>query len=409
MMTFLQHVCFQIGCLGGIRRRRWHRSLACRVIRMVNLARRAQRQAFELRPTNCVVSRRLGSNLCAAAQRTMVALGCLALATTARAQSGMFVVTVANASSQPIAGVEVKITGGPGVTRTGLTGSDGMFRQSQLPAGRYQIEGTLSGFVPKSVTIQLREGETTNVSLQLAIASEPPKKADDSRSARLWVGWSPYSMTAFDEKLAGEGNNPLRQRYNIGGEIDVATFKVPVLQDPVRLPLGAEHLMAVSTTAHVVPPSTTTTVTWNLPVNGLFIGPVVKFCCGEKSGSGHTVSAYAHPWVGGYWIGSGPFSSADLTVTGFSGRLKAQDATIGFGGTIGAWFFSSAKVGFFAEAGGRYLRFNDVTVQADGDFQGTAAAPIKPGPLGYPLDYSGFVVRTGISFQYHADKPATKE
>ncbi len=71
---------------------------------------------------------------------------------------------VRSAQGKPLAGAHVVLWGS---TATGITADNGSFTLIDLPAGTQTVEARYVGYAPKHVTVDLRSGETTTVTITL--------------------------------------------------------------------------------------------------------------------------------------------------------------------------------------------------------------------------------------------------
>ena len=78
----------------------------------------------------------------------------LTTSNTAWAQSGTGTLTgtVTDAQGASLPGAVVTVTDQSGLARTAPSDKDGVFRFPGLPAGRYTLEATMSGFAPLKMT-----------------------------------------------------------------------------------------------------------------------------------------------------------------------------------------------------------------------------------------------------------------
>jgi carboxypeptidase family protein len=330
----------------------------------------------------------------------------------AKAQTGMVRGTVLDTSGKPLQGAVVTLRGPSGTTYNAKTDTQGQFRHDQLPSGAYTITIALQGFIAQTRPISVAgTGEEIaafvletdkSQSAKPSATSSPDTQATASlKKARFWGGLGQYSMRSFNEKLRAESNEPLGDRENYGGEGDVVAVRVPVIGGSVKLPLGFEILRASSHTVHSEPVSSTT-VTWNLPASGFFVGPIFAFNF-RQNVSGRPSSTdwlYVHPAVGYYFVGRFGMP-AGLTVSDRQGRLNVKGSAPGWFVAVGSQPAVNDKLALFGEAGFRHLKFTDLRVEPEGSFPETVAgSAVRAGSLSEPLDYSGGLIRFGFTLGF---------
>jgi hypothetical protein len=194
-------------------------------------------------------------------------------------------------------------------------------------------------------------------------------------------GLGRYRFKEFNQKLDLEGNHPIH--YGLYASLEIINIQLPkLLVSSPSVPVGLEFLSASSRTKH----EPFTTVTWNLPVTGLIVAPIVPL----------NDRLYLRPIGVGYYFLGTPLR-ADLTVSGRAGRLEVTRNQVGFlFPHIGAnllTFGQDKDFKVFVEGGYRSLRFTNVSLKTNGGFEPNT------GNLPEALDYSGFVLRVGVRFR----------
>jgi len=106
-------------------------------------------------------------------------------------------------------------------TQSVLTGENGRFSLSDIPAGNYTVTASKSNFASRSVTVRVEEGQTTSASILL----EPEENVGtDSLSARV-TNW-------FNDRVNRDSSGAdsvfvdVEFRAENVGEVDITRYKV---------------------------------------------------------------------------------------------------------------------------------------------------------------------------------------
>lgn len=245
--------------------------------------------------------------------------------------------------------------------------------------------GIVLGFMVSTTTATFAQGE-------MAISPEQPK--DQKYDTKVWVGYNSYEMEDFNNKLSREGNEIIDGGINAGLEVSVVKVSIPGpggLSIPLKIPLGIEYLNASSKTTHTGPGGFAT-VNWDIPVIGFFIAPTITLEEAEWF--------YIRPVGVGYYL-LGDLLDADLTVTDRPGRLDVSADTVGLLFQAGIKYAFDNNPTVFLETGYRWLEFTDVSLSPKDGFTVTPGGPfVQPGNLPDTLDYSGFVVKVGVGWEF---------
>ncbi|MDI6735222.1 MAG: hypothetical protein QME42_03350 [bacterium] len=133
-----------------------------------------------------------------------------------------------------------------------------------------------------------------------------------------------------------------------------------------------------------------TIVKWTLPVTGVYFGGQYYF--------GKLKDIYVRVLLGEYYLGEyhSFLEKANLKVTNRPGYLDVTGET--FGGMIGIGWI---KEPFDISAGYRLLNFTSATQEGkDGFTDRVNGQPIPRGAFPNDLDYSGFIVKIGLKFDF---------
>lgn len=230
---------------------------------------------------------------------------------------------------------------------------------------------------------------------------------------KLWAGYNGFKMDNFNKKLSCENNKCINGGFVAGVELGPQELskKFPVLKEiNLTLPIfGIEYLSANSETIHFFSTkegeSFSVTTKWELPVLGAYIAPEIATKIATKIAffKEKSFQVYLRPiGVGYYKIGE--VFDAKLTVSDRPGTLKLSGDTIGFLSQAGIKYVMDDKdFGYelFTEIGYRMLRFTDISLEPTGNFPETwNGKPVNSGVLAETLDYSGFIIKGGLSFKF---------
>lgn len=98
----------------------------------------------------------------------ILAFGALGFTPAVSAQTAAVSGTVTDAQNgQPLSGAQVYL---PGLDRGTLTGEDGRFRITKLPAGEHRLRAQLLGYQMVTRTVQLTAGQVTETSFQMRVS-----------------------------------------------------------------------------------------------------------------------------------------------------------------------------------------------------------------------------------------------
>jgi outer membrane cobalamin receptor len=79
--------------------------------------------------------------------------------------------TVLDPDRRAVAGAQVLVTARSAIVARALTGADGRFEATGLPADRYQLHVTRAGFRAEPLSVELAEGETRECTVQLQVSA----------------------------------------------------------------------------------------------------------------------------------------------------------------------------------------------------------------------------------------------
>ena len=91
----------------------------------------------------------------------------------------------------PLSGVEVRLAGSD---RRVITGDDGSFRFDRLTAGRHRFEAASAGFLPESIRIKSRPGETARADLELRPVPVSVDRIDVRADRPGWLAENPSTL-----------------------------------------------------------------------------------------------------------------------------------------------------------------------------------------------------------------------
>lgn len=275
-----------------------------------------------------------------------------------------------------------------------------------------------SKIVVKSLSVISSNGKEASEEKPETDDTTKSKKAQNKESntenekktkVKLWAGYNWYKMDTFNDKLEHEKNKGIDGGFAGGLELthQKLSKEIPIIgQVSLTLPiLGIEYLNASSETTHTFftseGKSFFVTAKWELPVLGVYIAPELNL---YKQDS---IQMYFRPIGIGYYR-LGELFKAKLTVSDRPGSLEFSGDSFGFLSQLGIKYVFEEKdekndFGYelFTEVGYRYLKFSDVSLKTNGDFTETYNGhPVKAGVLTESLDYSGFILKGGVSFKF---------
>ncbi|MHC4396572.1 MAG: hypothetical protein ACYS1A_13045 [Planctomycetota bacterium] len=230
------------------------------------------------------------------------------------------------------------------------------------------------------------------------------KEAKNKSKISGWTGYNYYKMSHFNAKLSSEGNKTINGGLNMGleftpkkftlklsellGHLPMIKFPDPSVELPTSFSIGFEYLEAQSRTIH----GGTTTVNWELPVTGIYFSPEIDFSKKPEKSEGFSLKLC--PIGVGYYM-LGKLIDAKLTLTGASGHLKLSGSAIGIT-SLATIKYKQKDFEVFVDGGYRWLEFTDVLREPKGGFASGAPASQLP----ESLDYSGFIIRAGITWRF---------
>lgn len=224
-------------------------------------------------------------------------------------------------------------------------------------------------------------------------APSAPAAVEGSPWMRIWVGGSVLQMDEFAATLRSQQNNPIKNAFEVGIEVDAIPVPIPVLKSvTVKIPLGTECMNASSRTVHGAN-GASATVNWQLPICGAYVSPRLSFRRGPLLINLRPIG------IGYYTLGPPPMN-AELVISDRPGSLSAKANSWGYLG-IGGVEYPLSKASILLEAGYRVLRFTDVAlVPQNGFTTGVGGALVQASSLPQALDFSGVTVRVGIGIHF---------
>jgi iron complex outermembrane receptor protein len=147
--------------------------------------------------------------------------GCLLGVEAAHAQSpGRIVIAVADAAGGVLPGVTVDMRGP--ISRTAQTGLDGRTTFENLPSGEYELTSALSGFAPGRQSLRIVAGESSTVTVTLAVQLLEQVIVTADRTGARDLQATPMAVSA----LTGDDLAALHARTaeDIAGRVPAVTF-----------------------------------------------------------------------------------------------------------------------------------------------------------------------------------------